>query len=887
VGLDPRRLELLDEQVRAELAQVFPSLAAYTGGRAPALQDERYRIHRAVRELLERLAATQPLVLVLDDLHWADSGSIELLGALLHRPPTGPVLLALAARPRQVPERFSAAVERAHRTGTLVRLELAALSRDEALELVGDTVDRAAATTLFEESGGNPLYLEQLARSLSRTSKVTQHGSLVSLAGVEVPAAVAAALREELALVSEGARRVLDGAAVAGDPFEPELAAAAADLPEAVAIEALDELLRLDLVRATDVPRRFGFRHPLVRRAVYEGIPGGWRLTAHERSAEALAARGASAAARAHHVEQAGRHGDMTAVAVLREAGEALAESTPAGAARWFRAALRLLPEGAPCEERVALLMALAGSLAATGDFDESRNALLESLQLVPPDEPALRVRLTLSCANVEQLLARHAEARARVESTLETLDDQTSPEAGALMISLALDSFYRPTVGGWRTWTDQAIELATELRNRPLQAAALSVAAVMCSFEAEMTEGRRYSTQAAALIDAMDDEELAIRLDSIVHLTAAEAYFERFDEAIAYGKRALFVARATGQGELLPTLVPGLWTAMWMRGRLHDGAQLLDDAVEGARLAGNNQTLVLLLMNCGITAALAGDVEAALTFAGESWELARDLEGSIAHTWAGFAFASAHIEDGDFARAADVMIGACGGKELELIPGVWRALALEWLTRCWLELGRLDEAGRTAAAAKAVAAGTPLRLGGAWADRASAAVAFRTGDPAAAVKDALASAAVADEVGAPVEAALSHALAGRALAQAGEGARAIEELERAASAFDACGAMRYRDEAERDLRKLGRRVQRGQRGRSDGVGVASLTERELQVARLVVERKTNPEIAAELFLSLKTVETHLRHIFGKLGVSSRVEVARAVEGADAAVQAP
>jgi DNA-binding NarL/FixJ family response regulator len=165
--------------------------------------------------------------------------------------------------------------------------------------------------------------------------------------------------------------------------------------------------------------------------------------------------------------------------------------------------------------------------------------------------------------------------------------------------------------------------------------------------------------------------------------------------------------------------------------------------------------------------------------------------------------------------------------------------------------------------------------------------VAFSTGDPAAAVKDALASAAVADEVGAPVEAALSHALAGRALAQAGDGARAIEELERAASAFDACSALRYRDEAERDLRKLGRRVQRGQRGRSDGVGVASLTERELQVARLVVERKTNPEIAAELFLSLKTVETHLRHIFGKLGVSSRVEVARAVESADAAVHAP
>ena len=882
IGLDPRRLELLDDHVRAELAQVFPSLSHYTDGRAPVLQDERYRIHRAVRELLERLASSKPVVLVLDDVHWADSGSIELLSALLHRPPSGPVLLALAARPRQVSERFSTAVERAHRTGTLVRVELTALSRDEAFELVGGDLDDAAATTLFEESGGNPLYLEQLARSLSRTSRVTPLGPVVSLAGIEVPAAVAAALREELALLSDGARRVLEGAAVAGDPFEPELAAAAAAVPETEAIEALDELLRLDLVRATDVPRRFGFRHPLLRRAVYEATPAGWRLTAHERSADALAARGASAAARAHHVEQAGRHGDQAAIAVLREAGESLAESTPAGAARWFAAALRLLPETAPSEERVALLTALAGSLAATGQFEESRAALLESLELVPEEDRALRVRLTVSCAGVEQLLGRHAEARARLESTLETLDDPASAEAVALMISLALDSFYRPTLGGWRPWIDRAIELAPQLEDRPLNAAAHAVAAILCSFTSEIADGHSYRVEAAALVDAMPDDELAARLDAVAYLCGAEAYLERFDEAIAHGERAVAIARATGQGELLPTLIPAWWTALWMRGRLRDGAELLDGAIEGARLAGNSQTLVLLIMDRALTAGLAGDVQAGLALAEESWDLAREFEGSIAHTWAGFALANAHMENGGHARAAEVFVAAAG-EELEHIPGVWRALGLDWLTRCWLALGRLEEAQRSAAGATVVARATPLRLGTAWAGRASAAVELHAGDVAAAAEDALASAAAAEEVGAPFEAALSRALGGRALAQAGDRARALEELERAALAFDACGAVRYRDKAEQDLRKLGRRTQRTPRGRSDGVGVESLTERELQVAQLVVERKTNPEIAAELFLSLKTVETHLRHIFGKLGVSSRVEVARALERTDRA----
>ena len=108
-GLDPEPLASLDDAVRAELAHVLPSLPAPAAGRDATLQHERYRTHRAVRALLERLAATRPLVLVLDDLHWADSGTVELLGALLHRPPAAPVLIALAVRPRQVPERLSTA----------------------------------------------------------------------------------------------------------------------------------------------------------------------------------------------------------------------------------------------------------------------------------------------------------------------------------------------------------------------------------------------------------------------------------------------------------------------------------------------------------------------------------------------------------------------------------------------------------------------------------------------------------------------------------------------------------------------------------------------------------------------------------------------------------
>jgi predicted ATPase len=122
--LDPGRFDDLDEDVRAELARVFPSLSAPATSRGVADGHERYRSHRAVRALLEELARRLPLVLLLDDLHWADSASVELVAALLRRPPAAAVLIAFAARPRMVPEGFAAALERAGREGGLERIEL-------------------------------------------------------------------------------------------------------------------------------------------------------------------------------------------------------------------------------------------------------------------------------------------------------------------------------------------------------------------------------------------------------------------------------------------------------------------------------------------------------------------------------------------------------------------------------------------------------------------------------------------------------------------------------------------------------------------------------------------------------------------------------------------
>jgi DNA-binding NarL/FixJ family response regulator len=882
-GLDRHRFGALHDDVRTELAHVFPSLTGLaTGELAP--QHERYRSHRAVRALLEHLASTQALVLVLDDLHWADSASIELLGALLRRPPAAPVLFALAVRPRQVPERLSTALERAWRADLLTRIELGALSVEEARELLGGAASRVDSSVLYEESGGNPFYLEQLARSLDRVDEAPTVQVDTPLAGIGVPAAVAAALVEELALLSDSERLVLEGAAVAGDPFEPELAAAAAGMPEASVMDVIDELLNVDLLRTTDVPRRFRFRHPLVRRTVYEATAGGWRLGAHERSAEALASRGATASARAHHVERSAREGETGAIAVLRQAGEEAVRLAPASAAHWFAEALRLLPATAPAEERIELLDAQARALTAVGRFDDSHRALLDALAIVPDDSPVLRARLARACAGVESDLGQQDQAHDRLASALKALPDQGSREAVALMLGLTVNALWRAKHGAMHEAAERAVNAARRLGDTALTAAALAELALADSIMGAADRAESNRSEAAALADSLSDDELAGHLEAAAWLAGVELYLDRYPEGEAHANRALAVARATGQGELFLLLAATLGGLLRQRGKLAEADELLEGSIEAARLLGNTHALMWNLLSRSAAALRRGDVELALATAQESFDLSQQGDSDFHAAEAAADLAAALHHTGQPQPAVEILLESAGGEELVLIAGSPRARYLEVLTGCWLALNRHSEAKRAAATAHAWASAVQLPMALTWADRAAAAVDLHAGDPARAADHALSSAAAADEAGAPVEAALSRTLAGRALAQTGEADRAATELQSAARTFERCGALRYRDEAERELRRLGHRIHRRTRpGTAEGIGLESLTERELQLARLVVDRKTNREIAAELFLSQKTVETHLRNIFRKVGVSSRVELARAVERAERA----
>ncbi|MBU2666195.1 AAA family ATPase [Actinoplanes bogorensis] len=789
-------VDALDEYLRAtrpaglddDLALLLPSWPATAGPASSG--DPRYRAHRAVRKVLEVLAQETPVVLLLDDLHWADEGSIELICALLRRPPAAKVLLGLAMRPRQAPGRLATALDR---TGT-VRLDLVPLGLHDVREMVGPEADAAG---LHAESGGNPYFLTQLVRGAG------------------------AGGADELARLDRDVRRVLEAAAVAGDPFLLDLAAVAAGRE---VTEALDVLLERDLVRPTEAPRRFRFRHPLLRKAVYEAAPRAWRLGAHERLAREP---GLSPSARAHHVVQAARPGDAEAVRLLRSVGDDAAARAPGEAARWYRHALDLQPSDP------ALWVALGSAQGAAGDLEEAHHSLVRALELIGTAEA--RVPVVAACAGIENTLGRHDAAHRRLTTALDALGDEHPAESAALMTGIAQDHQFRLEFEQAVHWARRAREAAGRSGNRVAMADSAMRLAFSAAFAGDGEVAAAACAESAALLDTLTDAEIGLSPDPIVaQLAAAELLSGRLADAERHAERSLAVVRHH---------VPVMFWAGLVRaalGRLPEAAALLDEAIEVARSSGHGSLLGWALVARSSVALDCGDRAAARALAEESVRAHQAPERSLPGVWSRLVLAaSGELE------AAERTIGI----DLDLLPAPLRASARALVEQARIARGDLTGAEPTAA----------IRLA--------------QGHPREAAELALAAAAS----GTVLEEAAARFLAARALASSGDVEAAVHQLQLVCEIYERCGAPRRRAEAERLLRKLGHRVHR----RSEPGALAGLTGRELQIARLITDRRTNAEIAAELFLSLKTVETHIRHVFQKLSVTSRVEVARAVERLD------
>ena len=845
--LHPRRVE----SVGPDLAAVLPAAASAETPAAPAAgAAERFRYHRAVRALLELLARERPVALLLDDLHWADEASVELVLHLLRRPPRGPLLLAFALRPHEPAPRL---LDAARGAPGWVHLAPGPLADDAARALVAE-LPEALRERVVREAGGNPLFLEELRRVANAPD-----GAL--------PPTLMAAVGLEIGALPAASRALIEGAAVAGDPFDPELAAVAAGLDDAARVlEPLDRLVAADLVRSTGDGRAFAFRHPLVRRAVYDAAPPAWRLGAHERVAAALAVRGAGPAARADHVARYARQGDLEAVELLAAAAATAADTAPAAAARLYSTAVGLLPD-ADVERRPALLGPLALAQAASGQLEQARDSLDEVLRLLPPEPPGMRVWLIAAAATIELMLGEIAQQQRRLLAALE----RVPPEHSAVLeLTMGGSQYYTLDYAAMREWAGRAAAHARDDEPSVL-AAAEAMGGLARLMLGEPVEGQAMIDSSLQRIAALDDATLATRLDHPYMVAAGALLAERFGDALAPITRAMAIARGTRQDRMIPMLA-GLRSMMVENLlRMDEAMEEADTALEGARLLGKDAQLHPALMMQSQIRWLRGERAEAERAAAESVEVARRTAPSTAtvttHCNAAALWAEEQPE-----RCIREMVEAAG-PGLERADQSWRTWLLAQLVRAALALGRLDDAERWTAEIeeRAELTGTPGAQTRAAASRAGVLVA--RGEPAAGAALAAEAADAAEAAGVRLDGIAARLAAGRALAAAGDRAAAVAAFQRVASDAGQGGAGLFVEAAARELRKLGSRLPATTR-RAGAVDAGELSGREREIAELVAGGRSNKQVAAALFLSEKTIEHHLSRIYAKVGVRSRAELA-------------
>jgi DNA-binding CsgD family transcriptional regulator/tetratricopeptide (TPR) repeat protein len=493
------------------------------------------------------------------------------------------------------------------------------------------------------------------------------------------------------------------------------------------------------------------------------------------------------------------------------------------------------------------------------------------------------RIRLVTSCANVEQLLGHRQLARARLLAALNELPEG-SPQVATVKSELAVSAILATEFDQACVWAWEGHDAASRAgTDRPVRAVAAARAAIADVWIGRTDRAERALAEAVEIVDELTDSALARDPEVSFWLGSAEHFLDRLDDAIRHFERGISLSRATGQGQRILQLMLGLQLVLTERGRLAEAAELGTATREGARHSGSDQLLAFALwQGCSVFTG-TGDLQPALRLGRQSFDMGKGKRHETIHAGGCTAFARALLESGRPDLCHDLLMEHLGGPGLPRLPARARCHAYEMLTAAELAQGRLAAAPEWVRRAEADASqlGLPLPMSAAHRSRALLLLALREAEAAA--DAALTAASEAAGAGASVEAARARLLAGCALGQAGNRPLALIELERAAVQLAECGAEGYRQRAARELRRLGRRMPpQGNGTKANGIlgslsgfsGLSGLSAREREIAEMVGIGQTNREIADHLYLSVKTVERHVSHIFTKLDVRSRAAVA-------------
>jgi DNA-binding CsgD family transcriptional regulator len=814
-----------------------------------------------VEQLLALVAeesAARPTIVVIDDLHWADQATVTLWARLARAVSQVPLMIVGTMRP--VPKRDDLLALRRAVPGT-VHIQLSGISAAAVAELVGDLAGGRPDDKLLRLAGGaagNPLYITELVAALARSRGLTLTDSgAVELTSQSAPASLSAAIADRLGFVSAQAREVVRAAALLGVEFAvPDLAAVlsrgAADL-----VSPLDEARAAGIL--TESGRDLRFRHPLIREALYEEMPHSLRAAWHRDAGRALAAARAPADRVARQllwaVDRPDDPIDDWMLSWLVDAGELLVGQAPHVAVDLLR---RAVAGHADQSQRHHLLVGrLADALYRVGSVPEAEQVARRAL--AHADDPELAVDLHWTIAQSLMRSGRYAEAIAMLTQALDAMATSPRHRARLLVLTARVHSNLGEVEKAGKV-AAAALETAAQVGDNWSMAWALHVLIIVTAVQGRVSEALPLFDQALSVTEAdpaLTDLRILLQVNQAVML----GNIDRYEEAVTAARQAQQLADQAGTVIRLGQAHGALAQLYYETGQWDDAlaeATAMDEELKepGCACCDLGMAAVICFHRGEITVArayLAAAVPHAERVGNRlipALTLARSLDSEQANA----------LPEALAQLTAAIVNNA---EELEPIEDL-----LPDAVRLATEIGDRDAAEALAGRAEALAAESKIPR-----SQTNALLCRGLAD-----RDATRLLRAADQyAGATRPLLCAQALEGAAASfvSANERDRARAAFTRALELYGSLGAVT--DVARLQARFRAHGIRRGPqvKHRQARSGWDSLTPAEAKIAALVEDGLSNPDIAAKLFLSRRTVATHVSHILKKLNVQSRTDIAR------------
>jgi DNA-binding CsgD family transcriptional regulator len=858
-----------DDPRRARIGGLLMGRSGPEGPAVSPLGDARFRVVEEILELLERTCGAGPVVLVLEDLHWADDSTLSAIGAIVHELRHVPLLVLLTLRPAPRSPELDVLLDACAAAGAK-SIRLQPLGPDEVDALVQSQLSGRAGSLLgsiVNRAGGNPLLVVELLRSLVAEGWLKRDAESVEATADELPSTLRDLVLRRLRYLPDRTLDLLQIASVLGDavPIRDLSAVARRDSVEVVA--DLAEAFRAKLL--DDRGEVIGFRHQLVQQAIYEELPAPVRKALHRDAASALAHAGAELPNVAAHLLVGAERGDLDAVRWLRRAAVEVTPGAPSLGVDLTRRALELLPSG---HGDVDLLTAdLAAALMRAGQVAEAAATAAEVLDR--PHRSDVDIALQLTLVDALSLQNRPAELTARAEAALRT--PALAPAHQALVLTqAAYGQIFSGDYAGGEATARRALQVGEQGGSAEMTCWSLCALSVAVKTQGRFTEAAGIARRAVDHAFAPPDPSARLRHPHFfLAMTLADT--DAFDQARVAYQKAIEDAESLGTGWLLPDMLLQAAGLRYITGDWEDAAVELE---AGLQLAAKHGQQINIPQSCAYLSLMAsarGDLvgaRAALERLGDAPVSGDPVYGS---ELAAFAAATIAQAEGNDEAALGALVPAW---QYDQERGIhyWDRYLAPAMARLAKVAGRADLAAQVADAAEVAAKSSDeVPTVAALGPRCRGIV---DDDPEAlvhAVELSRAGGRLLDHAATCEDAAL-------VLMSAGQSDQARGLLEEALTAYEEVGAAAWATRVAAPLRALG--VRRGVRRAHPTAdrGWESLTVSERRVSELVTQGLTNREAARRLHISPHTVNTHLRHVFHKLGVANRTELAAQFDKRDA-----